>query len=88
MYNDLELETPFIRLREDIVGCYLSFKANLAKSLDLTQRTAPRDMDDIFPLDLPIPTTSWPPERNPDESHSTGQCFRSIFSRSPGATSS
>ena len=50
------------------LGAYIviaSVVANLAKSLDLTQRTNPSDMDDIFPLDLPIPTASWPPEQTP-----------------------
>ncbi|XP_065062827.1 E3 ubiquitin-protein ligase UBR5-like isoform X1 [Rhopilema esculentum] len=46
-------------------------QANLVKSLDLTQRASSRDMDDIFPLELPIPTTSWPPERATQEGQSS-----------------
>ena len=47
--------------------------ANLAKSLDLTQRNTSRDLDDIFPLEIPIPTTSWPPDRGLQDEPSSGK---------------
>ena len=51
----------------------MSFLANLAKSLDLTQRNTSRDLDDIFPLEIPIPTSSWPPDRGLQDEPSSGK---------------
>eukprot|EP00794_Sanderia_malayensis_P011765 gene11765-12982_t len=53
-------------------------QANLAKSLDLTQRTSSRDLDDVGIIGIPIPTRSWPPEIGQHQSDDTEDASRWI----------